>query len=268
MSEPLNALQMVVLAAVQGATEFVPISSSGHLVLVRELLGWSDEHGVLVDILLHAASLLAVLLYFRRDWALWLKAFRTPEALPAEERHFYRSLPGYLILATVPVVLFGPPLEGTLTSVRKASIVALIMLGTAVWLVVCERFKPSEKGFSWKTAFVMGAVQVFALLPGASRSGLTTGAGLLMGQRRDQAAKFSFFMALPAVGGAILYETPKMLEAGTDVLNPGLILLGFLVCLLVSLSCIHFCLKFFRSHTLLIFSGYLVAVGLVLLWFG
>ena len=260
---PLSLIQMVILAIVQGATEFIPVSSSGHLVLVREVLAWSDEHGIVVDIILHASSLLAILVYFWRDWVALFNVYTQREQ--PEDAEFYRRLPGYLILATLPLVFIAPFLEPHMEKVRHADKVAVIMIATAVWFIFAERMRPPKRRFGWATAIAMGLIQTVALLPGASRSGLTTGAGLLMGLDRDQSAKFAFFMALPAISGAIIYEVPKIIQAGADGLAFGLLAVGFVVCMIVSLACIHFCLKFFKSHSLIVFSLYLFMVGTFLL---
>jgi len=174
-SESLNLLQMVILAIVQGATEYIPVSSSGHLVLARELFHWSDEHGIVVDVVLHAASILAVLIYFWRDWVMLFKVFT---GQPVEgDTVFYRRLPLYLIAATLPLVFLAPVLEPHMGTVRNADLVAIIMIATAVWFVVAEKFKPPTRAFGWAAPIMMGLIQIIALLPGASRSGLTTGAG-------------------------------------------------------------------------------------------
>lgn len=265
-AQSLSYLQITVLALVQGATEFIPVSSSGHLVLARELFAWSDDHGLVVDVMLHAASLMAVLIYFWRDWLAWWEAVRGRG--DEERRPFYRALPAYLILATVPVILFAPGLKDRLESIRSAGIVAAIMVIVAVWFLIAERFKKTGKPFTWKTALAMGSIQVLALLPGASRSGLTTSMGMLMGQQRADAAKFAFFMLLPAISGAILIEVPDMAQAIHGGLDARVLLAGFVVCFAVSLACIHFCLKFFRTHSLILFSLYLFALGGTLLFTG
>ena len=183
----------------------------------------------------------------------------------ADHPEFYRRLPLYLLIATMPLILFAPLIQPHMESVRKADLVALVMIATAVWFVFAERMKPPCRTFSWAAPLAMGILQLVALLPGASRSGLTTGAGLLVGLERTQAARFAFLMAVPAISGAIIYEIPHIQAAGSSGLSLGFLGIGFGLCLIVSLACIHFCLRLFRSHSLIVFSVYLVLAGAGLL---
>lgn len=262
-SEGMTVLQMLVLAVVQGATEYIPISSSGHLVLVRELFHWSDEHGIAVDVVLHAASILAVLMYFWRDWVSMFKVYTGRDV--SDESQFYRRLPVYLFIATLPLILFAGWIEPHLGKVRNVDLVAAVMIATAIGFVFAERMKPPCRSFGWSAPVAMGLIQLVALLPGASRSGLTTAAGLMVGLERTQAARFAFLMAFPAIAGAIVYEIPRIEAAGTNGLDFRLLAFGFGICLMVSLACIHVCLKLFKAHSLRVFSVYLAVAGLILI---
>ncbi|MDO9541313.1 MAG: undecaprenyl-diphosphate phosphatase [Kiritimatiellia bacterium] len=258
----LTLVQSIVLAAVQGITEFLPVSSSGHLVLARRLFGWSDNGGLVFDTVLHAGSLAAILLYFRHTWrdiAAGYFRFRNP-ALSAERR-----LPWLLVWATLPIVLAGPLLKPFLESedmARNSAAVGLSMIATALLFQLCDlRPRCSGKPAGFRDALAIGLMQIVALLPGASRSGWTTAGGILTGQSRETAVRFAFLMAVPAIAGAILFQVRDILQTGHTRGAPLQILLAFTVSFLVSLGAIHFCLVYFRRHSLRGFSIYLGLAG-------
>ncbi len=264
----MTILQAIVLAIVQGATEFIPISSSGHLVLVRELFRWSDVGGIFVDTILHVASLLAILVYFREDWLKVIRAFRVSgvegRGLGAESVEA-RGMLWILIAATLPAVLVGPFIETKMDALRSGGVIGVIMIITAGWFFLCERREgrnPIRIGY--RVALFMGAVQVFALMPGASRSGLTIAAALLCGRKREDAARFSFLMAVPTIMGALLLEAGKVIQSPVGDLSPWVVLLGFVICFIVSLASITFCMRLFRRHSLAVFGTYLLILGAVL----
>ncbi|MFH1477702.1 MAG: undecaprenyl-diphosphate phosphatase [Verrucomicrobiota bacterium] len=264
MASELTLVQSVVLAAVQGITEFLPVSSSGHLVLARKLLGWSDNGGLVFDTILHAGSLAAILLYFRRTWR---DIFAGYFSFHSPERATDRRLPWLLVLATLPIVLAGPLLEPFIASeemARSGISVGLSMISTALLFQLCDlRFRPSGKPVGFRAAFLIGLMQIVALLPGASRSGWTTAGGILTGQSRENAVRFAFLMAIPSIAGAILFQGRDILQMGHTQVEPFRILIAFAVSFLVSLLSIHFCLFYFRRHSLRGFSIYLAVTGLL-----
>lgn len=260
----LTLFQSVVLAAVQGITEFLPVSSSGHLVLVRKLFGWSDNGGLVFDTVLHAGSLAAILLYFLGTWRDIVAGyfrFQSPE------RSADRRLPWLLVLATLPVVLAGPLLKPFLENTdmaRNSVAVGLSMVATALLFQLCDlRFRPSGKPVGFRNALAIGLMQIAALLPGASRSGWTTAGGILTGQSREIAVRFAFLMAVPAIAGAFFFQIRDILQMGHARFEPLQMLIAFTVSFLVSLGAIHFCLVYFRRHSLRGFSIYLAIVGLL-----
>lgn len=266
MDSPLSLGQALGLAVLQGITEFLPVSSSGHLVLARRLLGWSDAGGLLFDTLLHAGSLAAILVYFWQDWRTLVRSYLNP-ADPAAAG--YRKLPWLLVVATAPVVVAGPLLKPFLESsalARTAGVAGLSMLMTALFFWLCEqRLKPTGQPLGFGQALWIGCLQVIALLPGASRSGWTTGAGMLAGQTRETAVRFAFLMAIPAIAGAIVFEAPELIRLPPQVINPEVLVVGSVVSFIVSLGAIHFCLRYFRTHSLRVCAVYLAVVGLVAL---
>ncbi len=267
------------LALIQGITEFLPISSSGHLVIARALFHWSDDGGLVFDTILHAGSLAAILIYFWRDWLAVVKGYVNPRA---PDFAWHRRLPWLLVVATLPVVVAGPLLKPYLENdalIRNSLIVGLSMLATALFFWFCEKRSASVKQppppeqawlgrprpLGFLHALTIGCLQVVALLPGASRSGWTTGGGMLCGQPRESAMRFAFFMALPAIGGAIVLQIREILAGPVPGMAPLQLGLGFLVSFIVSLGAIHFCLKFFRNHSLRGFAIYLAVAGVLVL---
>lgn len=260
----LTLAQLIVLAAVQGITEFLPISSTGHLVLIRKLLGWSDDGGLVFDTVLHAGSLVAILLYFLGTWRNIISGYLR---VHIPEHSDDRRLPWLLIAATLPVVLAGPWLKPFLENeamTRNGITVGLSMIATALLFKLCDRrFRPSGKPVGFRDALTIGLMQIVALLPGASRSGWTTAGGILTGQSRETAVRFAFLMAVPAIAGAIIFQVRDILQMGHTQVAPIRMMIAFAISFLVSLLAIHFCLVYFRQHSLRGFSIYLAVAGLL-----
>ncbi|MDD5483617.1 MAG: undecaprenyl-diphosphate phosphatase [Kiritimatiellae bacterium] len=290
MNVDLNLWQSLALAAIQGATEFLPVSSSGHLVLARRLFGWSDAGGLLFDTVLHGGSLAAILIYFWREWVSVFHAYFSkiangvnchPRQLKFENRNlkiesvagtYYRRLPWLIIAATIPAVLAGPVLKPWLendATARNAWVTGMSMIMTALLFLLAERrLAPSGRNITFRNAIFVGCLQVVALLPGASRSGWTAAGGIFSGQSRENAVRFAFFMAVPAIAGAIVFQGREILAAPQTGFDPVFILSGFLMSFAASFGAIHFCLKFFRFNTLRPFAVYLMAVGIIALLIG
>jgi len=291
MDSNLNLLQSLALAALQGVTEFLPVSSSGHLVLLRKIFGWSDDGGLVFDTVLHGGSLLAILIYFWREWLAifrvylsWSKIENRKSKIATSpqsgkwplgdkvadvENSYYLRLPWLVLLATVPVVFAAPVLKPILESdeiIRNTSITGMSMIMTALLFLLAETHPrpaaPDTKMTLWHALFI-GLMQIVALLPGASRSGWTTSGGIFTGQRREEAVRFAFYMAVPAIAGAIVFQTKDILAMQGSAADPAALIGGFAVSFITSLAAIHFCLKFFRVHSLRPFAVYLVIAGLL-----
>jgi undecaprenyl-diphosphatase len=231
-------LQALVLGIVQGLTEFIPVSSSGHLVLVPALAGW-ERHGLAFDVALHVGTLAALLAYYRRDLLAMLRAVTV--APPSPARDGYRRLVALFVLATIPVAIAGLALEDVVESVFAAPITtAWLLFGTAAVLLGGEWIHRRREAagtvtpdgevepvtgvapplgglrlLTLRQALTVGAAQCFALLPGLSRSGLTISAGIAAGLSRPAATRFAFLLGLPAIGGAALVQAPALREIGT-----------------------------------------------------
>ena len=258
-------IPLFVLAVVQGLTEFLPVSSSAHLVLFSDLLG-STEHNLSIAIVLHSATLFASVLYFRKD------IFRLVRALFSRSPSADRSEVYAVLFGTVPVALVGFVVYPIFSSVQVVSVVAvaLVVSGSLLILVDYGVRKGWKGGVGvplWRKGFSIGIMQIFALLPGVSRSGVTIAGGRLFGFSRRQAARFSFLLAIPTILGALLLllaqSFPSDLSfAGTDF---EVLLLAAAVSGGVAYATIHFFLKFVERVGFLPFFTYQVALGVVLL---
>jgi undecaprenyl-diphosphatase len=264
------AIQALVMGLVQGLTEFLPISSSGHLVLVPWLFGWKDPFidSVAFTVVLHMGTLVALLLYFWRDWLRLIPAFFAT----IRDRSFRgdpdRKLAWLLVVATIPAVVVGPVFESKFEElVREPAKVALMLCVGAAILWLAERWGSKVRdmlGLRFGEAFAIGVAQVLALVPGISRSGVSISAGLFLGLRREDAARFSFLMATPVVGGAGVWTARKLLTGEAGV-NPTLdvTLIGLVAAFVSGLLAIRFMLEFLKRRPLNLFIAYRVVAAVV-----
>jgi undecaprenyl-diphosphatase len=248
----LTALAALVLGIVQGATEFLPVSSSAHLALLHWITGWthSPTSDLTFDVALHFGTLLAILIYFGRDWLDYLKR--------------RDKLVAYLLVACIPGALAGVALEDAAATVFRnpLSIAAMLALmglamGAAEWLGKRVRDLPD---MGWKPALTIGLAQALAIMPGVSRAGATISTGVLLGFTREAAARFSFLLATPLLLGATLWQCRHLLSGGLG-LGAMPLLIGVLASGLTGLACIHFLLRFLRRHTLYPFVVYRLALA-------
>lgn len=208
-------IQIVVLSVVQGITEFLPISSSGHLILVPLLTGWPDQ-GLAMDVAVHVGTLAAVLLYFWRDvWRMIVGLVR----LAAGKRDRGAILVWYLILGTIPALIVGYGVEHYVgDALRRMEVVAWSMVGFAIVLWFADRYGLTIlrlEHMRASTALIIGVCQCIAFIPGTSRSGITMVAARVMGFERAEAARFSFLLSIPAISAAGLWEGMKLYQSGT-----------------------------------------------------
>ncbi len=257
----MNVIQAIILGITQGLTEFIPVSSSGHLVLMHHALGIT-ENGLSFDVALHLGTLAALLLFFYKDvWELLLGLFGKNDK---------QRLALLLILATIPAVIVGVLLEtaaeSTFRSVRLVSIdlmvAALFMLG-AEWYAKRRRRHTALEQTTTKQAIITGLAQAAAVVPGVSRSGATITAGLFVGMDRVAATRFSFLLAMPITAGAIL----KVLTSGQAMQQiqseAGLFAIGIFTAFISGLFAIKFLLNYLAKHSLAVFAYYRLVVGVV-----
>ncbi len=270
-------LQALVMGIVQGLTEFLPVSSSGHLIIVPYLLGWDDAFvtSLAFSVMLHMGTLVALLVYFRADWLRLV-----PAGLAAVRDRSLRDDPDrrlawLVIAATIPAALAGFLLNDLIEQrFRQVGLVALMLVVGGVILWLADRWGRRDRGIgdvTFPVALGIGAAQALALVPGISRSGISISAARLAGLDREAAARFSFLMATPVTAGAGVFEARKLLtgEAGVNIAVAPL-LVGMIAALGSGLVAIHFMLRYLRTRSLSVFVAYRFVLAAVVLvaWLG
>ncbi len=260
----MDIFQVIVLALIQGLTEFLPISSSAHLILPPQLLGWQDQ-GLTFDVAVNTGSLLAVVIYFRRELFSMFTAWTG--SLVTRQQTQESKLAWWIILATIPAVIFGFTAKDFIsTHLRNIEVIATttIVFGLLLWWAD----KLNREGFSefqvgWKKALLIGFAQAMALIPGTSRSGATITAALALGLSREAAARFSFLMSVPvSLGAAILVV--KDLLSSQEAIDYQALILGTALSFVAAYLCIHYFLKIISRMGMTPFVIYRLALGAIL----
>lgn len=266
--------EALILGALQGVTEFLPISSSGHLVLGEELLGLNVETLKSFDVVLHLGTLLAILVYFWKDVQGMMVAFLKFISGKLGKDDPYGKLIIFIIIGTIPAVLLGyfgeEYLDATFRNVQSISILMIVvgcifLLAEWVYKKIAAR-KSDVK--SWWQSLIIGLAQAMALIPGVSRSGATITAAIFQGIERSSAARFSFLLGIPAMVGAGLLTGLKVYGGGGlggENLGVLAVLIGFFSSLIFGLLSIWFLMKFLKKHGLAVFGVYRIVLGLVIL---
>ena len=254
-------LETFLLGIIQGATEFLPISSSAHLVIAQAVLDVQFP-GLLVEIVLHLGTLVSVLIYFRRDlMQLAGGFFRAGNDGTASRREV-----GYLALATLPTVVVALALgEAVEAAFDNVAFTGWMLLATTV-VLASTRWSISREaaGMSWAIALIMGTAQALAILPGISRSGITIAAGLWLGLGGKAAARFAFLMAIPAILGAGIFKLLDVMEGAAQSI-PGL-MAGFLAAALVGYIVIAWLMNILRKGQMHFFASYTLLAGLMVIF--
>ncbi|MCL4368907.1 MAG: undecaprenyl-diphosphatase UppP [Actinobacteria bacterium] len=259
----MSPIQAFVLGIVQGLTEFAPVSSSAHLVLVPWLLRW-PEPGLAFDTVLHLGTLLAVVIYFAQDIArlaaAWFRSLLPPFRINQEA-----SLAWLLVLATIPAALAGLLLKDWFEAMFAApATVGGLLLLTALLLLAADRWAVRmEAGYPrspWK-ALLIGLAQAVAIAPGVSRSGATISAGMLMGLSRTAAARFSFLLSVPIILGAGATQSLHIVRSGNFAAQESALAIGLVAAALTGYLCIRFLLAYLGTHNLKVFAGYCLLLG-------
>jgi undecaprenyl-diphosphatase len=265
----MTPLQAVVLAVVQVLTEFLPVSSSAHLILLPRLLGWPDQ-GQVFDLATHVGSLLAVLVYFRAELLRLARALPRLFTREALQTGSEASLLLDLGIGTVPAAVAGLLVAGFVAgAARDPRLIAWTTLGFGLLLGVADwlgRGSRDEHQVSWPQALLIGAFQAMALVPGTSRSGATITAGRATGMSRPGAARFSFLLSVPVGLLVTAKETLDLVHGAGERLGTVPLLLGFVVSAITSFAVIAWFLRFLQRRSLMVFVGYRIALGLLLLW--
>jgi undecaprenyl-diphosphatase len=281
----LPIYQVVVLAIVQGLAEFIPVSSSGHLIIVRRLLGWNElspAHELTFDVALHFGTLLSVLFYFRRTWfqiiraALGGKVVRFSEAdgddqnLTADEQREERLLLWFLAIATIPGAIAGKLLEHSAEDYFREHIFliagALIVVALLMWWgeKVSQFTKPLTR-ITFSDALIVGCAQATALVPGVSRSGSTITAGLFRNMTREAAVRFSFLLSTPLIAGAALLKAHELKKEGLPAGMHMPFLVGVVISAVVGYAAIAWLIRYLQSNSLKVFIVYRIVVGVIVI---
>jgi undecaprenyl-diphosphatase len=285
----VNILQAFLLGILQGATEFLPVSSSGHLVLVPWLLGWAAP-GLAFDSVVHWGTALAIVAYFWRDWVSLVVAVvrslrelalrrsrpsvatgRSPagEAAQPSQGSADARLAWLVVLGTVPAAVIGWLLEDFFEGMFARPVAAsAFLLVTAALLTTSERLGRRTRDLdtlAWPDALLVGLAQALAIFPGISRSGATIAGGLARGLRRESAARFSFLLATPIILGAGLLQVADLAQVGNLAAQAPTLFAGFVTSGVVGFGCIHFLLRYLQRRRLYPFAVYCAAAGVACL---
>jgi len=268
----MTSFQAMIFGALQGLTEFLPISSTAHLILLPWAVGWPDP-GLSFDVALHLGTLIALLIYFRTEWialigsALGILRGRTqtPDARMAMQ----------IIVATIPGAIAGALFEHKVEdALRAPQVIAIMLIALALVLAVAELMGQRKKGLgeiSWTDAITVGVAQALAIVPGVSRSGITITAGLFRNFNRETAARFSFYLSTPIIAGAVAKKSLDVIKAGAtiDQLTPFIV--GILASAIVGYLAIAFMMRYLQTRTTYLFIYYRIALGIAVflaIWLG
>jgi undecaprenyl-diphosphatase len=265
----LTVFESFILGVVQGVTEFLPVSSSAHLVLIPELFN-IPAPGVAFDVLLHVATLVAVVGYFIGDVVKMITALFTPKRMSKADVRYWRRLFFWLVVGSVPAAIIGLALNSFFESLFSSTaavgifmvVTSALLFGSDLAVLSAARLKrpgASLGQMGWVDAVVVGLYQALAIAPGLSRSGSTISAGIFLGFDRETAARFAFLLSIPAILGAFLFKLPDLGGEG----GPGgaALLVGFLAAAVSGFLSVRFMMRYLKKHRLWGFAVYTLLVG-------
>lgn len=257
----------IVLGFVEGATEFIPVSSSGHLIIFREILGIKDFGGLAFDAVLQLSASLALIVYFWRDVVYLVKnvwiLIRNKKRDTIEDPTLLYAI----LIGTIPAIIFGLLFEGLMETIfRNTELVALTLVLGSVLFWYAEKVAKNNHNITLGRGLVIGIFQCLALVPGVSRSGATISGGLIMGLNKDEAVRFSFLLSIPILLGAGL---KKVFEIRQDLFSADFgspLLFGSITAFITSLIAINFLIKYLKTHDLNVFIWYRVVLAIIIVF--
>lgn len=263
----MKIIQVIILGIIQGIAEFLPISSSAHLIIFRDIFGIGQfitgEFEMSFDIALHFGTLLAILVYFFKDFFKMIKDGFTKGVKTTDGKILW-----YIVVATIPAAIFGVLFEDKIDELVRSNYVlicgCLALMGIIIYL--CDKRNKQINTFKTmklKDAIIIGFSQVCALIPGFSRSGTTIAAARCLKMKREDAAKFSFYLSAPVVAGAVAIKVLKGEMLSLITFNPTIFIIGVLISFISGLLCIKFLLKYIKSHDYNIFMWYRLGIALL-----
>lgn len=264
----MDILSALILGVIQGVTEFLPISSTGHLILVRDALNMAGENALAFDAALHLATLAAVASYFRKDIVGLAKtafAFVSRTQTSETERNMLIAV----IVGTIPAAVIGFLFRDVIeVSLRAPVVVASGLLAGSILMYVAERLVRSEAvSMTPKKGFAIGCFQALALIPGMSRSGSTIAGGLVNGLSREEATRFAFVLSFPILLGAGLFSFMDLLASGDPGALSSALVIAMAAAFVSGLLAIHYLVSYLKRHTLAVFIWYRVALAVVIITF-
>jgi undecaprenyl-diphosphatase len=269
----MTIIQAIILGIIQGLSEFIPISSSAHLVITQSILGWKipDQEAFIFDVLVHLGTLVAVIIYFRKElWQILLAVFSGI----ANRRPFAENaarLGWIIILATIPAVIAGFLFQSQVEQAFSSPLIAgIFLLVTAVLLFLAEIIGNRRKkleDITWKDGLVIGLFQAISLLPGISRSGSAITGGMVRNLDRPSSARFSFLLSIPAIFGAVALASVDLIQSPNFGIQIPTLIVGFIASGLVGYLSIRWLLSYLTKRPLYIFSIYCLVVSIIIIIF-
>lgn len=261
----MTVFSAIILGLIQGLAEFLPISSSGHLIIARDLFGWHGSTDLAFDAVLQLATILALIFYFREDlWGLTKSFFKmiSGKIISTKESIMIKAI----IIGTIPAVIFGLLLQKYMeTTFRNAELVCVVLiLGSGV-MMLAEKFATKDRELTLKNGLIIGFFQCLALVPGFSRSGATISGGLFSGLKREDATRFSFLLSIPIIVGSGLKEFIDLAKTGVLITNNLNIFFASLTAFVVGVFAIDFLMKFLKTNSLNAFIYYRVILAVTVL---
>ncbi|MFC1512637.1 undecaprenyl-diphosphatase UppP [bacterium] len=264
----MELVQSIILGITQGLTEFLPVSSSGHLILMPWLFSFPDP-GLIFDILLHIGTTFALIIFFKKDLFLIIKGFVSLFIKTIKSSDYYQKLSIMIIIATIPAVIIGSMNQSlNLKIFRHPLSISFFLTAIAVFMYICE--KKGKKVFDIEnlklsSAFLIGCFQAIALIPGVSRSGITIAGALLLGFKRQSAAKFSFLLSTPIIAGAAIYKSKNIFTLNSFEGMRIYLWLGLLASAVTGYLAIKYLLKYLKNHSLNIFVYYRIILAVIII---
>jgi len=262
----MNYINAIIFGIVQGVTEFLPVSSSGHLVILHKYISLPIGNELIFDVALHLSTILAVILFFRKDVA---KLFVSWIRSLAGKHDEYSKLAWLIILGTIPAGLAGYMFDDLIEQeFRSVVIVAAMLVLVGLFFIYVEKIAKKSKelnNLGLKDALIIGFAQAGALIPGTSRSGITVLAGLWLGFKRHEALRFSFLLSIPVILGAFATKIPQVIAVNLSEVNISLLSLAFASSFISAILAIKYFLQFARKHSLNVFAYYRFILAILVL---
>lgn len=270
----METIQAAVLGIIQGLTEFLPISSSGHLILIPALTKW-EYFGKHFDVALHLGTLISLLIFYRRDMAGFLKnmaeGIAHPDKIKEDQEH---RLPWLLIAGVIPAGIAGLLFDDVIeTALSKPAFTASFLIIFGILLSIADTYssrlrtteRPDSKSLSFRDAMIIGCAQAVALVPGVSRSGITMTAGMFLGMKKEEAANYSFLLSIPTIGAVVLYSGLKLLKDPLPASSIPIFLIGIAAAGISGYFVVKFLLDFLKKYSFSLFMYYRITLGLILI---